>query len=89
MEKREDGRYVFPEGKYVMIKMPNRPLLSVYQVSFSPSLLRALLSLFLMFPFLIRFPTTRLRKRMAAMRTLAVMTTRVWTKLDCPFIICK
>ena len=32
MEKREDGRYVFPEGKYVMIKMPNRPLLSVYQV---------------------------------------------------------
>jgi hypothetical protein len=32
MEKREDGRYVFPEGKYVMIKMPNRPLLSVFQV---------------------------------------------------------
>jgi len=32
MEKREDGRYVFPEGKYVMIKMPNKPLLSVYQV---------------------------------------------------------
>ena len=46
MEKREDGRYVFPEGKYVMIKMPNRPLLSVYQVSFSPSLLRSLLSRF-------------------------------------------
>ena len=36
MEKREDGSYVFPEGKYVMIKMPNRPLLSVYQVQSKP-----------------------------------------------------
>jgi hypothetical protein len=48
MEKREDGRYVFPEGKYVMIKMPNRPLLSVYQVpndtSFSQSHLHFLTS---------------------------------------------
>ncbi len=41
MEKREDGRYVFPEGKYVMIKMPNRPLLSVYQVQSKPLVLLA------------------------------------------------
>ena len=78
MEKREDGRYVFPEGKYVMIKMPNKPLLSVYQVPFKQSFF--FVSFSFLSSLLFRCPIMHLRRRKVVTLTWAVTMTRAWIR---------